>query len=502
MTGSTIERPDLQRALAESRLRRYDLLLVYRVDRLARSVRGLAQILEELDKAGVAFRSATEPFDTATAAGRMMVQMLGVFAEFERATIIDRVVAGMERKAAHGGWLGGSIPYGYRHTSKEDRTLVLDEAQAPVVPIIFDLYVNRRMGSSAIVDWLNENGYRTRRGRLWSFMSVLRLLRNEAYLGKVFFRSVYYPAAHPPLIEEATFERARRLLESRGEDVARRRADPSDYALSGRVTCGCGRSMVGAAAHGRSGRYRYYVCQSRVKFGRASACTARSIPADDLEDAVVGSLIQTFRRSDLLEQAWREATATTEAARPQTIEQLHAVDTDIHRTDDAVSRYLAAFENGTMPAGLCGSRLEALEERLVDLRGRRADLAARVEEVRRSPTAGDFGDLIGLVQRALAATDPRLQKPWIAALVADVRVEDRNSIFPRFRVPRPGSDCLTIAGPDVRESEAPASILGPRLSLQAIPLCEACGQPIPQDRARPGCRYCSDRCRKRGCRNT
>ena len=144
---------------------------------------GLAQILEELDKAGVAFRSATEPFDTATAAGRMMVQMLGVFAEFERATIIDRVVAGMERKAAHGGWLGGSIPYGYRHTSKEDRTLVLDEAQAPVVPIIFDLYVNRRMGSSAIADWLNENGYRTRRGRLWSFMSVLRLLRNEALKG-------------------------------------------------------------------------------------------------------------------------------------------------------------------------------------------------------------------------------------------------------------------------------------------------------------------------------
>ena len=80
----TTERPGLKRALAEARAGRFDLLLVYRVDRFSRSVRGLAQLLEDLDAAGVAFRSATEPFDTTTAAGRVMVQMLGVFAEFER----------------------------------------------------------------------------------------------------------------------------------------------------------------------------------------------------------------------------------------------------------------------------------------------------------------------------------------------------------------------------------------------------------------------------------
>ena len=102
-SGATTERPGLKRALAEAKAGRFDLLLVYRVDRFARSVRGLAQLLEELDGVGVAFRSATEPFDTTTPAGRMMVQMLGVFAEFERATIVDRVIAGMERKASRGG---------------------------------------------------------------------------------------------------------------------------------------------------------------------------------------------------------------------------------------------------------------------------------------------------------------------------------------------------------------------------------------------------------------
>ncbi len=115
-SGATTERPGLQRALAEAKAERFDLLLVYRVDRFARSVRGLAQLLEELDAGGVAFRSATEPFDTTTPAGRMMVQMLGVFAEFERATIVDRVIAGMERKAARGGWCGGSRPFGYERS--------------------------------------------------------------------------------------------------------------------------------------------------------------------------------------------------------------------------------------------------------------------------------------------------------------------------------------------------------------------------------------------------
>ncbi|MGH3995318.1 MAG: recombinase family protein, partial [Pseudonocardiaceae bacterium] len=131
MSGATLERPGLRRALAEADAKRFDLLLVYRVDRVSRSVRGLAQILEQLDQAGVLFRSATEPFDTATSAGRMMVQMLGVFAEFERATITDRVIAGMERKASRGEWTGGGLPFGYRLDS-ERRFLVPEPTEAPV----------------------------------------------------------------------------------------------------------------------------------------------------------------------------------------------------------------------------------------------------------------------------------------------------------------------------------------------------------------------------------
>jgi site-specific DNA recombinase len=171
MTGSTLERPELQRALADARVERFDLLLVYRVDRLSRSVRGLAQILEELDHSHVVFRSATEPFDTGTPAGRMMVQMLGVFAEFERATLVDRVIAGMERKAAAGGWLGGPNPYGYRYNPAV-AMLEPDECEAVTVRAIFDLYVTKKLGTRAVANWLNSHGHQTRAGRPWGAVAA------------------------------------------------------------------------------------------------------------------------------------------------------------------------------------------------------------------------------------------------------------------------------------------------------------------------------------------
>lgn len=113
-SGATTDRPDLQRALRAAHAGVYDTLLVYRVDRFSRRLSDLLNLLHDLDAAGVAFASATEPFDTATPIGRMLIQLLGVFAEFERETIIDRVINGMTAKARKGKWPGGHLPFGYR----------------------------------------------------------------------------------------------------------------------------------------------------------------------------------------------------------------------------------------------------------------------------------------------------------------------------------------------------------------------------------------------------
>jgi site-specific DNA recombinase len=146
-TGKKLDRPGLQAALDLARQDRIDQLLVYRIDRLSRKVRQLASIAEELDACGVVMRSATEPFDTGSPAGRMMLQMLGVFAEFEHATIVDRITAGIERRAKEGRWYSGRPPFGY---ALHDGQLAPDPITAPVVRRIFRLYGEDRLGTIAI----------------------------------------------------------------------------------------------------------------------------------------------------------------------------------------------------------------------------------------------------------------------------------------------------------------------------------------------------------------
>jgi site-specific DNA recombinase len=181
-SGVTLDRPGLKQALGLARERRFDLLLVYRVDRLSRKVRQLAGLAEELDRLGIVLKSATEPFDTGSAAGRMMLQMLGVFAGFEDAMIVDRVTAGLERRVREGRWMSGRTPYGY---TRANGLLVPDEVKAPVVRRIFQLYAEGKLGTTAIARRLDAEGAPAPRKQGWSPNALQLILANPAYRGLV-----------------------------------------------------------------------------------------------------------------------------------------------------------------------------------------------------------------------------------------------------------------------------------------------------------------------------
>jgi site-specific DNA recombinase len=265
-SGKSFERPALSELRAAVAAGSFDVLLVYRVDRLSRNLGQLVGLIDELASHGVGFRSATEPFDTANPAGRMLVQLLGSFAEFERASLLDRIGAGMERKAARGEWCGGTPPYGYR--KPRGMTVVQpDSVTAPVVASLFRRYVETRAGARELAAWLDGQGLPTRTGRRWSTTSVLAVLRNRAFVGEVSFRGVWRPGAHPPLVERELFDAAQAILDARAGDPALRRSNPTDYLLStlAFVCDRCGHPMVGASARGRGGmRYAYYTCASRA----------------------------------------------------------------------------------------------------------------------------------------------------------------------------------------------------------------------------------------------
>ncbi|WP_254548656.1 recombinase family protein [Catellatospora tritici] len=305
-SGATMDRPGLRKALAAAKAARYDLLLVYRLDRFTRRIRDLAVLMDELEKAEVHFRSATEPFDTSTPAGRMLVQMLGVFAEFEREIIIDRVRNGMERKAAKGKWTGGPVPYGYQL----DRVLdipVPDQAEAAVVRQIFTAYAQTRVGTRAIATALNQRGIRTKTGKPWSGYTIGRMLANRIYLGEKVFGDINVPAAHEPIINPDLFDEVQQIMSTRGEPGSRRAASNSDYDydLTGLITCpACGLKYIGTSAQGRSRTYRYYTCVSRIRYG-SHGCDAPRLPAEEIDQAVFAALLDLYSDTGLIADAAR-----------------------------------------------------------------------------------------------------------------------------------------------------------------------------------------------------
>ncbi len=434
-SGATTERPGLQRALTEARAKRFDLLLVYRVDRFSRSVRGLAQLLDELDTVGVAFRSATEPFDTTTAAGRMMVQMLGVFAEFERATIVDRVIAGMERKASRGGWCGGSRPFGYV-ADRATGFLISKPDEAPLVPLIFDRYAHSREGARALAVWLNEAGHRTRAGRPWSHTAVLTVLRNPVYVGKVYFRGTLHDGPHEHLVDEKLFSRVQALLSERGEDYSKRASATSEFLLAGLVVCTkCGKHFVGTSAVGNRYRYRYYTCFSRQRYG-TKYCDAERLPADELDAAVLDATHATYERTDLFRKAVTAARRRAKAQQANHTQELAFIDAASTKAEDAIERYLGAFEAGTLSESQCGTRLQKLGAKVADLRARREELLAAIEQA--SATAPDADELAALRDRianALTNGSVPARKALLQSLVHEIRVDSRDRVVPWFRVP-------------------------------------------------------------------
>ncbi len=309
-------------------------------------MRQLAQLAEELDSYNVVLRSATEPFDTGSAAGRMMLQMLGVFAEFEHATIVDRISAGIERRAKQGRWFGGRPPFGYIF-SNEQRLLVPDPVKAPVVQRIFQLYTRERFGTIAIAKQLRaEKAPAPSAG--WGHPAVHFILTNPTYTGKIRWRDKTFDAQHEPIVDELTFARAQAILRERGEDLSRRRGNASDFLLSGLVRCGrCGRAYIGMSARGNGGTYHYYACTGRQKYG-PKACRGERLPQHKLEHAVLQQLAGIYRDGTLIQQAIAKAEAKAKRQRPALEQRLASIGAEIARAEQAIERYYEAFEQGTL----------------------------------------------------------------------------------------------------------------------------------------------------------
>ncbi|HYZ82395.1 MAG TPA: recombinase family protein [Solirubrobacteraceae bacterium] len=284
VSGGTLERPALKRLLADIEAGLVDVVVVYKLDRLSRSLMDFAKLVETMEAHDVTFVSVTQSFNTTTSMGRLTLNILLSFAQFEREVIGERIRDKMAASRKRGMWMGGFVPLGY---DVRDRKLVVNEAEAALVRRIFQGFVEME-SATRLVQVLRVEGATTKRGRTPTKSDVYRILSNRVYLGEAVHKGTAYPGEHQAIVTLAQWDTAHAILQVSPRIRRNRTSNQTPALLRGLIFGSDGRAMSPTHARGRRGQmYRYYVSQAVLKGGAADGPAIARVPAAEIEGASV-----------------------------------------------------------------------------------------------------------------------------------------------------------------------------------------------------------------------
>jgi DNA invertase Pin-like site-specific DNA recombinase len=307
VSGGTLERPSLRRLLADIERGLIDVVVVYKIDRLSRALMDFAKLVEVFDANNVTFVSVTQSFNTTTSMGRLTLNILLSFAQFEREVIGERIRDKVAASRARGIWMGGFVPLGY---DAKDRKLLVNEAEAALVRRIFKGFVETESGTK-LVQALRAEGATTKRGRAFTKSDVYRVLSNRTYLGEAMHKGKSHPGEHAAILPQAMWDAAHALLAISPKTRANRTRCQTPSLLRGLIFGSDGRAMSPTHARGRRGQqYRYYVSQSVLKGGAADGPAIARISAAEIEGAVIAQVRGLLRQPEVVLGAWRAARAS------------------------------------------------------------------------------------------------------------------------------------------------------------------------------------------------
>jgi len=296
-SGGNMERPGLKKLLEDVRSGMVDIIVVYKIDRLSRSLADFAKLVEIFDEHKVTFVSVTQAFNTTTSMGRLTLNILLSFAQFEREVTGERIrdkIAAAKRK---GMWMGGVPPLGY---DVDNRLLIINEAEATVVRRIFEemltigsptqIAVNLTADGITTKAWTTQEG-QTRNGTRIDKKYLHKLLRNRIYLGELSHKGNWYPGAHPPIIDQELWDKVHTVLARDGHarSVETKIRSRTDALLRGLLYAPSGERMYPTYSRKNGRKYHYYVSKSESRFGAPGKSYER-LPAPEIEAAVVAQI--------------------------------------------------------------------------------------------------------------------------------------------------------------------------------------------------------------------
>jgi site-specific DNA recombinase len=418
ISGGTLARPALQRMLADIAAGHIDIVVVYKVDRLTRSLLDFAKLVEAFDKADTSFVSITQSFNTTTSMGRLTLNMLLSFAQFEREVTAERIRDKIAQSKARGMWMGGTPPVGYR---PDGRSLAIVEKHAMIVRHIFRRYAelgNVRLLAAELEEFgirspaRNAATGRAFGGGPFSRGHLYRILSNPIYISRIDHGGRSHEANHPPIIEQALWEQVQAILAA-NKNGDRGRAPAESSLLAGKLFDDRGVPMVATHACKGKVRYRYYVSRDLHHSGDARSAEGWRLPAREIEPLVRGKIVALLK--DPLELLAR---ATNEMPSP------HELSAIVERTKEAASTLAG-------PRAQAAKRLRGLiaEIRLsreqVSIQIDQAALEALLdihitnESIRLDIAGGPkrSGHVMRLIQRNGRAAAPNVDRTLVKAIV-------------------------------------------------------------------------------------
>ncbi|MCX6344961.1 MAG: recombinase family protein [Armatimonadetes bacterium] len=337
-SGGNMERPAMQQIIRDIEIGLIDAVVVYKIDRISRSLFDFAKLMEMFEKYNVAFTSITQQFSTGTAMGRLTLNVLLSFAEFERAIGTERVrdkIAGAKKR---GKYLGGTPAYSY-DIDYTNKRLVVNPVEAKTVRWIFRQYtetgslmgIAKELNAKGITtkSWTTKNGT-CHRGSPWTNQHIYRALNNKTYLGLVEHNGETYSGEHEAIISQRLWDDVQSLFASSTGRKRGQQTHETKALLRGIIKCGhCGTAMKPTYSRGRHKDriYRYYVCQSASKRGYDS-CPVRSIPSGEIETAVLEQLRAILKTPEMIAQTYRAAKNMT-AERDNEFEGIGVTETEV-----------------------------------------------------------------------------------------------------------------------------------------------------------------------------
>ncbi len=433
-TGGNMERPALQRLLADVDAGRIDCVAVYKVDRISRSLLDFARMMETFEKHRVSFLSVTQHFNTTHSMGRLTLNILLSFAQFEREIIGERIRDKIAALRAKGKWTGGTPILGYDvDRSNGSPRLVINPAEASRVRAIFEMYLEHGT-LLAIVAELDRRGWRSkvwstrggkRRGRLPIDKCRLHaILTNVLYLGKVTHKKEVYAGEHEAIVTEDLFRSVQtRLQQNRNAGNIELR-NRYGALLRRLLYCkACGRVMVHTFTSRANKRYRYYTCTNAIKNGRRK-CPTASLPAGEIEKAVVDQIRCIGQDPDLLGETLRQARAQVDETTERLTDERRIIERGLVRYHAEIRR-MATTER---PSHALTDRIADLHDQISKSQRRLAEIDGQLVELRRDlVTETDVATAFADFDNLWTALTPREQVRMLNLLVHRVEFDASDS---------------------------------------------------------------------------